>query len=202
MRRLLRHWSSETSDALLYFVNNPDRQRLPYNERVPVTDIVGAAPRHPLVYYAAKAALRNAIWDSEKSITDTGRTTKIPPIKEGLNNVNRSWWGTKAGEDLRIQNGEGGDDYTVRFANGDDLLPARLSSPRTGPWMTILSAFGSDGGASAGDAAPSEEGIKDAMRRFAAEQKYVGIDAMFSCMEYTLDMYAGKKTTAKIERKD
>ena len=65
--------------------------------------------------------------------------------------------------------------------------------------MTVLSAFGSDDSASAG--APSEEGIKDALQRFAAKQKYIGPDAMFSCMEYMLDMYVGK-TTAKIGRKD
>ena len=67
MGKLMQQWSTETGDTLLYFINNADKQRLPYRERIPFTDIMGSTPHHPLLYYSAKAALRSAVWDSEVS---------------------------------------------------------------------------------------------------------------------------------------
>jgi len=67
LRKLTHQWSSESSDAILYFINNVDKQRLPYMERIPFTDMMASVPFHPLIYYSAKAALRIAIWDAEVS---------------------------------------------------------------------------------------------------------------------------------------
>lgn len=186
LKKLIHQWNTEKSDALLYFINNVDKQRLPYVERIPLTDIMGAAPYHPFIYYSAKDALRIAVWDSEKSITDTGRTTKVPPIKEGLKQVNRSWRNTKTGEVMEIKN-ENKD--SIHFIDGDVILPPSLSSPRTTPWKSIFAAFKS----SNADSMPSEENINTMMRHFAAEQKYIPY-SRFSCMEYTLDMYLQKTT--------
>ena len=67
LQKLTQQWTSTKSDALLYFINNVDKQRLPYVERIPLTDIMGSVPNHPLIYYSAKAAFRIAIWDNEVS---------------------------------------------------------------------------------------------------------------------------------------
>lgn len=68
LQTLIRQWNDETSDGLLYFYNNEDRQRMPFKERVPLTELMGFEPRHPLVYYAAKLAMKAATWDSDVSI--------------------------------------------------------------------------------------------------------------------------------------
>ena len=73
LRKLTHQWSSESRDAILYFINNVDKQRLPYMERIPFTDMMASVPFHPLIYYSAKAALRIAIWDAEVS-----RLTVVP----------------------------------------------------------------------------------------------------------------------------
>ncbi|KAL7546839.1 hypothetical protein ACHAWF_010170 [Thalassiosira exigua] len=193
LRTLMRRWTSESeSDAILSFVNNEGRQRLPYNERVPLTELMAAAPRHPLNFFAAKAAMKYAVWDAEKSITDTGRTTKIPPVRQGLSQIDRNWNRIKTGSVLEVA-GKGDDKHSIRFVDADVLLPSPLTDPRTGPWRSVLAAFRE----STTGAAMEEEDVVAAMRRRAAEQKYVGTDAPFSCMEYTLDLYLGKTTEKK-----
>mmetsp|Transcript_13919 Transcript_13919/g.30218 ORF Transcript_13919/g.30218 Transcript_13919/m.30218 type:complete len:535 (-) Transcript_13919:861-2465(-) len=189
LRTLMHQWNAEKNDALLYFINNVDKQRLPYKDRIPSTDIMGMAPHHPLVYYCAKVALRIAVWDSEKSITDTGRTTKVPPMREGLAQLNRGWKNTKTGEVMEMKNEN---KNSIHFLDGDAVLPPALSSPRTAPWRSIFVAFQSTGT----DGTPSGDSINAAMRGFAGEQKYIP-RAMFSCMEYTLDMYLQTTTVKK-----
>eukprot|EP00571_Detonula_confervacea_P001347 CAMPEP_0172322562 /NCGR_PEP_ID=MMETSP1058-20130122/46224_1 /TAXON_ID=83371 /ORGANISM="Detonula confervacea, Strain CCMP 353" /LENGTH=550 /DNA_ID=CAMNT_0013038333 /DNA_START=107 /DNA_END=1759 /DNA_ORIENTATION=+ len=183
MRKLMHQWSTEKSDALLYFINNADKQRLPYVERIPFTDIMGAAPHHPLVYYSAKTALKNAILDTEKSITDTGRTTKIPPIKDGLHYTTGTVWKQiKTGEVIEIKNEK---EKSIHIVDGDVILPPSLTSPKTSPWKSIFAAFKS----SNAENMPSEDDINYVMRQHAAEQKYVAPKTMFSCMEHLLDAY-------------
>ena len=65
LKKLIHQWYTENNDAILYFINNVEKQRLPFVERIPLTDIMGAVPNHPLIYYSAKSALRIAIWDNE-----------------------------------------------------------------------------------------------------------------------------------------
>jgi len=196
MRKLMQQWHAEESDGLLYFINNVERQRMPFKERIPLTDIMGMAPHHPLIYYSAQVAFRIAIWDNEKSIADTGRATKVPPIKEALKQLNRGWQNTKTGEVLEINNGD--DQNSIHFVDGDDILPPALTSPRTTPWRSILAAFYRLGNAAwEGKVMPSEESINHMMRNVAAEQNYIP-KGMFSCMEYTLDMYL-QSTTVKVK---
>jgi len=191
MRKLMHQWHSEKSDALLYFINNDDKQRLPYSQRIPLTDIMGMAPYHPLIYYSAKIALRIATWDAEKSITDTGRTTKVPPIKAGLQHISRGWGNIKTGDVMNIENEN---KNSIHFINGDEILPQSLSSPRISPWRSIFAAFKSFSGNNTNNKdEPSDENINLAMRNSAGEQKYIP-QGLFSCMEYTLDMYLQKKT--------
>ena len=76
LKKLMHQWHTENNDAILYFINNAEKQRLPYVERIPLTELMGAVPNHPLIYYSAKSALRTAIWDDEVStkiyrMTDT-----------------------------------------------------------------------------------------------------------------------------------
>ena len=76
LKKLIHQWHTENNDAILYFINNAEKQRLPYVERIPLTELMGAVPNHPLIYYSAKSALRTAIWDDEVStkiyrMTDT-----------------------------------------------------------------------------------------------------------------------------------
>mmetsp|Transcript_7150 Transcript_7150/g.15542 ORF Transcript_7150/g.15542 Transcript_7150/m.15542 type:complete len:551 (-) Transcript_7150:1432-3084(-) len=191
MRKLMQQWHAEESDGLLYFINNVKKQRMPFTERIPLTDIMAMAPHHPLVYYSAKVAFRIATWDDEKSIGDMGRNTKVPPINKALKQLNRGWQYTKTGEVLEINNA---DQNSLHFVDGDDILPPALTSPRTTPWRSIVAAFYRSGNAAwEGKVVPSEESINHMMRNIATEQKYIP-RGIFSCMEYTLDMYLQSMT--------
>lgn len=129
-------------------------------------------------------------------MTDTGRSTKIKPIQDALQHVNRGWKRINTGDVLQIQNNENRD--TIHFVDGDVILPPSLTSPRTTPWRSIFRAFKSGSSSSSSTntdegSLPTEDKINTMMRHFAAEQSYVP-KKMFSCMQYTLDMYMQKKT--------
>ena len=64
---LVRQWTTSSDDALLYWINNEERQRSPWKERIPFTDVMGSVPNHPLIYFAAKFAMKIANWDSDVS---------------------------------------------------------------------------------------------------------------------------------------
>ena len=215
---------------MLYFINNVEKQRLPYVERIPLTDIMGAVPNHPPIYYSAKSALRIAIWDNEvsanmmtdtsynngaccqigtfflilslhyltldanqpkikqKSITDVGRTTKVPSIREGLHyTCGLGWKQVKTGDVVTMENEK---EHNIHLVNGDDILPSSLTSARRTPWRSIFDAFKNS--SIKADMLPSEENINSGMRKFADEQKYIAPKTMFSCMEYRLNMYLEK----------
>ncbi|KAL9178812.1 hypothetical protein ACHAXT_003943 [Thalassiosira profunda] len=183
LKTLMRQWSSEEeADMLLYFVGNNAK------ERVPQTDIVAAAPHHALVYYAAKIALKYATWDMEKAIDDFGPTTKISAIRDGLKSLDRGWQNTKTGGILQLKNEK---KETIRFVDGDAVLPPALASPRTAPWRSIFDAFNCKGNSGV------EEKVSAMLRNFAGEQVYVGPRTLFSCNEYMLDAYLQTTTTAK-----
>ena len=124
---------------------------------------------------------------TKKSITDVGRTTKIPTIREGLQRVFYGWKEVKTGDVVSIQD-EFEKKHTIHFVDGDVVLPPSLSSPRTTPWRSIFGAFKS----SKVSNKPSEDDINKMMRHFAAEQKYIAPKTMFSCMKYRLDMWQPK----------
>ena len=64
---LVKEWTTSSDDALLYWINNEERQRSPWKERIPFTDVMGSAPNHPLIYFAAKFVMKIANWDSDVS---------------------------------------------------------------------------------------------------------------------------------------
>lgn len=78
----------------------------------------------------------------------------------------------------------------MHLLDGDAALPPSLSSPRTSPWRSIVEALDGNWGGGGG-AVPAEEHehITLTMRHQAAQQKYVGMGSVFSCMEYMLDTY-------------
>ena len=120
----------------------------------------------------------------QKSITDVGRTTKVPPVREGLHyTCGLGWKQVKTGDVVTMTNGK---EHTIHLVNGDDILPSSLTSPRTTPWRSIFDAF------KKADNQPTEENINIMMRKFADEQKYIAPKIMFSCMEYRLNMYLEK----------
>ena len=107
----------------------------------------------------------------------------------------------KTGQVMKITKfGDDDDTNSIHFLDGDTILPPSLSSPRTTPWMTIFSAFKLATASST--EGPTEERINEVMRHFAAEQQYISKFSMFSCMEFTLDMYLGKKTEVKTKSKE
>lgn len=181
LNSLAKQWTTEPNDAFLYAINNGGKQ-----EWIPVTDIVGALPHHPFVYYTAKYALKVAIWDSEKSINDYGRTTDIPPTTEGLNQVTNM--GTKAIKPGRVVITSTVPPRSLKIIDGNTALPLSLSSPLSS-WRSIIRAFQKA-------KAVKEEEVRASMKRYANEQKYIGVERPFSCMEYRLDMYL-KRSTVK-----
>ena len=46
----------------------------------------------------------NTAFNEKKSITDVGRTTKVPTIREGLDRVNRGWKQVKTGDVVSMDN--------------------------------------------------------------------------------------------------
>ena len=120
-----------------------------------------------------------------------GRTTKVPPIKEALKQINQGWQNTKTGEVLEINNA---DQNSIHFVDGDVILPSALMLPRTTSGRSIFAAFYRSGNAAwEGKGMPSEESNNHMMRNVAAEQKYIP-RGVFSCMEYTLDMHLQSTT--------
>ena len=112
------------------------------------------------------------------------QTTKVPPLKEALKQINRGWQNTKTGEVLEINNA---DQNSIHFVDGDVTLPSALTSPMTTSWRSIFAAFYQSGNAAwEGKGMPSEESINHMMRNVATEQKYIP-RGVFLCMEYTLD---------------
>ena len=215
--KLMKQWWDEVkSDALLYFISNyfDNGDSIPTpRERTPLSNILGAAPRHPFMYSAAKSALRYAIWDGEISITNTGRRTQIPPIKDGLINVNSSWERIKTGGIVDVVGYDVARSNSIHLLNGNDALPSPLTSPERTSWRSIFAAFAAtppmiDNGDAGGrtrrsnstdvvidsdtTSIPSEAKIMEVMQRVASEQAYISIKSLFSCMAYRLDMYMQK----------
>ena len=126
--------------------------------------------------------------NEKKSITDVGRTTQVPTIREGLDRVNRGWKQVKTGDVVSIDNEK---KHTIHLIDADIILPPFLTSPRTTPWKSIFEAFAS----SKASNLPTEDKINAMMRHFAAEQKYIAPKTMFSCMQLRLDMYLQKDST-------
>ena len=217
LHKLMKQWWDEVkSDALLYFISNyfdnGDSITTP-RERTPLSNILGAAPRHPFIYSAAKSVLRYAIWDGEISITNTGRRTQIPPIKDGLINVNSNWERIKTGGIVDIVGYDMARSNSIHLLNGNDALPLPLTSPHRTSWRSIFAAFETappiidDGNSdsrtrrsnstnvvidSNTTSMPSEARIMEVMQRVASEQAYISIKSLFSCMAYRLDMYMQK----------
>lgn len=124
----------------------------------------------------------------QKSITDVGRTTKVPAIREGLHyTCGLGWKQVKTGDVVTMENEK---EHRIHLVNGDDILPPSLTSARTTPWRSIFDAFKKS--SIRFDMLPSEENINNVMRKFADEQKYIAPKTMFSCMEYRLNMYLEK----------
>jgi hypothetical protein len=210
MQKLMTQWWSAdetTSDALLYFISNYFDDGRSSKERIPLTTILGAAPRHPFIYFAAKSALRYAIWDEEKSIISTGRTTQIPPIKDGLSYVNSDWERIKTGDVVNVLGYDIARKNSIHLFNGNDVLPTSLTSPNRSSWKSIFAAFASSRTIDIGDgrresnttnvidnntSMPSEADIMEVMQRIASEQTYFSTKSLFSCMGYRLDMYMHK----------
>ena len=107
--------------------------------------------------------------------------------------MNNKWKDIKTGDVLEMKNDN---DNSIRFVNADTILPPSLTSPRVASWRTIYGAFESvlPGGV-------NFENMIVMMRHFAAEQNYIP-GGMFSCMEYTMDMYLQKKTDKDVQMKD
>ncbi len=211
LQKLMTQWwrvNETTSDALLYFISNYFEDGRSSKERIPLTTILGAAPRHPFIYFAAKSALRYAIWDEEKSFIKTGRTTQIPPIKDGLGYVNRNWELVKTGDVVNVLGYDMERKNSIQLLNGNDVLPTSLTSPNRTPWKSIFDAFAAPRTIDSGNGRresnitnvldnntnlPSEADIMEVMQRIASEQTYFSTKSLFSCMEYRLDMYMHKK---------
>lgn len=194
LRKMMQQWSAEKSDAIMYFFNNVNKQRLPYKERIPLTEIMVMAPHHPVNYYSAKVLMKKAVWDDEIPITAIGRTTKVPSLRDGMQYVSSAWRQVQTGDVWRIAPNEG--NFTVHFLDADDILPPSLTSPSTTPWKTILDAFKY----SNLENKPTDDSVNNMMRSFAAQQQYIpGVG--FSCMGFTLDLYTGKTSQKLIVNK-
>ncbi len=215
LHRLMQQWwTNETSgDALIYFLSNyfDDEQSSTPRERVPLTNILGATLHHPFIYTAAKSALRYAIWDEEKSITTTGRTTQIPPIKDGLLYVNSDWEKVKTGDIVNVLGYGMRRNHSIHLLNGNDVLPLSLTSPNRTPWRSIFAAFATPTTSGSGDEdrrgnitndanMPSEAKIMEVMQRVASEQTYMSTTSLFSCMKYRLDMHMQRDDNSKVQR--
>jgi len=216
LHRLMQQWwTNETSsDALIYFLSNyfDDEQSTTPPERVPLPNILGATPHHPFIYTTAKSALRYAIWDEEKSITTTGRTTQIPPIKNGLMYVNRDWEKVKTGDIVNVLGYGMRSNNSIHLLNGNDVLPLSITSPNKTPWRSIFAAFATPTTNGSGDEdrrgkitndannMPSEAKIMEVMQRIASEQIYMSTTSLFSCMKYRLDMYTQRDDNSKMQR--
>ena len=66
------------------------------------------------------------------------------------------------------------DQNSIKFVDGDVILPLALTLPMTTLWRSIFAAFYRSGNAAwEGKVLPSEGSINHMMRNVAAEQKYI-----------------------------
>lgn len=91
MRNLIKQWSMEKSDGMIYFINNVGKQRLPYNERIPSLDVMVWKPHHAFIFYSAKIALRFAVFDTDVSFVSCVPMSAIicnEGLSHGQNSLN------------------------------------------------------------------------------------------------------------------
>lgn len=197
---LVREWTTSSDDALLYWINNEERQRSPWKERIPFTDVIGSAPNHPLIYYAAKFVLKIANWDSDKSISDLGRTTAVKPIQDSLTQLLRQEWKNVKIGDVATITSSTKDSRTIRFLNGDQAFPSELTYPPSS-WRSMLQPFmekvRKDRLTYKRGKEINEISLQGIMKKYADRQTYIEIDSPFSCMEYKLNMHLTEKTSRR-----
>lgn len=178
---LLRAWGRERSGALLYFTEARTRAT-----RVPFTDVLGAAPRHPLLYYGLKVATRIATLDTEVAVYVRGRTTKVPPIEEALKRLHYYWSAVVTGDVLQLPQ-----NHTIHFVDAAAHLPPSLTGPGAS-WRSVRAALRASGA----EGVPAEGNFMSDLKHYAAEQGSVPF-GLFSCMELTLDLYSQRTTSKK-----